>query len=157
MLLLLPLILYISMHSQISRDIKLRVPFWTLILLMAATSIWMKWDSPFLRLSILAILICGIIFIYSLSFLKRIKTRLDYLKLAWMILFFVDILTLSLMRSLLLKGVNNSLVNSKLTFRVDHSFDLITLVYTMVIAGIIYTHNRKQKTIAHIIKNGPAN
>jgi hypothetical protein len=155
-LLLLLLILYISRYSQITRDVKLRIPFWTLILVMTATSAWMKWDDPILRLSLLAVFDISILSIYYLNFRKRIKTRFDYIKLVWIILIFVDTLTINGMRSLILKGVNNVLVNPKLAFRLDHLFDLIIFVFTLLIVGIIYTHERKQKTITKITENGTA-
>jgi len=144
-ILMLLLIGYISLYSQINKDIKLRAPFWVMIILMMAVSTWMKWDNPYLRLTIMAVIGIGILSIYYLSFRKRIKTRLDYLKLIWIILFFVDVLTINLMRSLILKGFDNVFVNPKLVLRLDNLFDIFMLLFTIVIAGIIYRNEIKKK------------
>lgn len=146
-ILMMMLILYISSHSHISKDPKLRMPFWILIILMSAISTWMKWDYPFLKISIMATMCISILYIYYLSFRIRIKTMLDYLKLTWIILFFMDVLIINHMRSLVARGHGNAFVNLKLIMRLDHSVDVFMLLFTFLIAGIIYRNERKERIV----------
>lgn len=145
--LMMMLIFYISSHSHICKDTKLRMPFWILIILMSGISTWMKWDYPFLRISIMTTMSISILYIYYLSFRTRIKTMLDYLKLTWIILFLVDVQTIDLMRSLILKGYDNAFVNLKLVMRLAHSIDVFMLLFTILIAGIIYRNEKKERIV----------
>lgn len=145
--LMMMLIFYISSHSHICKDTKLRMPFWILIILMSGISTWMKRDYPFLKISIMATMSISILYIYYLSFRTRIKTMLDYLKLTWIILFLVDVQTIDLMRSFIPKEYDNAFVNLKLVMRLDRSVDVFMLLFTILIAGIIYRNEKKERIV----------
>lgn len=145
--LMMMLIFYISSYSHICKDTKLRMPFWILIILMSGISTWMKWDYPILKISIMATMSISILYIYYLSFRTRIKTMLDYLKLTWIILFLVEVQTIDIMRSLIHKGYANAFVNLKLVMRLDSSVDIFMLLFTILIAGIIYRNEKKERIV----------
>lgn len=143
----LMLVLYVSKRSAVTRDSQLGVPFWALNVLIAVSAFWMKWDAPYLRITLLGMIALGIVFTYYLSFRKRVKTGLDYLKLVWIMLFFADTMTINTMRGLVFKGFDNSFVNPKMVSRLDHLFDLFLMLYLLLIALIIYTNEKKIKQL----------
>lgn len=139
------LILYISKHSQITKDVKFRIPFWTMIILLIITLIWFDWDYPDFRVVLLVEFAIGIVTIYLLNFHKRLKSGLDYLKLSWIILSFTGALTINLMKYFMLKNVDISFISSQGIIILDRTFSIALLFYSLLIAGIIYIHVNKHK------------
>lgn len=139
------LILYISIHSQILKDRNLNLPFWTMSFFMTITLVWFNCKYPALRFILLVEFAVSIVIIYSLSFRKRIKSGLDYLKLFWLVTFFMNILTINLMKYLIIREYNNALVNNEMILLIDRIFDISLLLFTLLISGIIHTHEIKQK------------
>ena len=140
-ILLFLLILYISKHSQITKDVKFRIPFWTMIILWTITLTWFNWDYPDFRVFLLVEFAISIVTIYFLNFRKRLKSGLDYLKLSWVIVFFTGALTINFMKYFILKEVNISFVNSEGIILLDRTFNITILFYSLLIAGIIYSKN----------------
>lgn len=139
------LILYISKHSQITKDVKFRIPFWTMIILLTMTLAWFSWDYPEFRVFLLVEFAISIVTIYFLNFRKRLKSGLDYLKLSWVIVFFTGALTINLMKYLSLKQIHIPFVNSEGIILIDRMFNFTILFYSLLIAGIIYIKVNKQK------------
>lgn len=139
------LILFISIHSQILKDKNLNFPFWTMILFMSVTLVWFHCKYPALRFILLVEFAVSIVIIYYLSFRKRLKSGLDYLKLFWLLFFFINILTINFLEYLVIREYNNALVNEETIILLDRIFDISLLLYTMMIAGIIYVNQYKEK------------
>ena len=139
------LILYISIHSQILKDKNLNLPFWTMIFFMTITLAWFNGRYPALRFILLFEFAVSIVIIYFMSFRKRLKNTLDYLKLFWLLIFLSNILAINLMRYLIIREYNNALVNNEMIIMLERIFDISLLLITLVIAGIIYIHENHQK------------
>jgi hypothetical protein len=112
---------------------------------MTITLVWFNCKYPALRFILLVEFAVSIVIIYSLSFRKRIKSGLDYLKLFWLVTFFMNILTINLMKYLIIREYNNALVNNEMILLIDRIFDISLLLFTLLISGIIHTHEIKQK------------
>lgn len=144
------LIVYITWYSNITKDTKYGTPFWIINLLSFVFLAWIEWRFPIWRMSILSLYLVTIISIYYLHFRQRIKTKLDYWKLGWLLFFAFDNLTINSMRYIYTTD-KDSLINKDFTNQIDLVCDFTHLVLLCIISYMTFKTEKNKNALQQMV------